>query len=104
MTTKQLKVPEFVVEQFSLSGVCRYTTKNRGSSFVITNEGANGEVEDEWTVMVQNASSRAYNTLGSYKVFKTLNDVEKAYKSLQGIVNLSASLCTSAVIRRAAGK
>jgi hypothetical protein len=37
-----------------------------------------------WEVMAQNAATRAYRTLG-VKIFWSLDDVEKSYKTFRGL-------------------
>lgn len=52
-------------------------------------------IRDEfgWHVITDNPSTRAWNgKLGSYKRFKNLAEVERAYKGFRGITALAGSL------------
>lgn len=42
-----------------------------------------------WEVMAQNAATRAYRTLG-IKIFWSLAEVEKSYKTFRGLASLIA--------------
>jgi hypothetical protein len=61
-----------------------FKTKARGCEFTITRR------PDGWRVMVINAATRAWRSLGT-KDFPTLEEVEKHYKSLRGIAALIAA-------------
>lgn len=88
---------DFNVVVFNENGSFEYTVKSRGTLLTIrTNDITQG-----WDVMGQNAASRAYGTLGSYKWFATLEQAELAYKGLVGIELFHSSLCASAVINKA---
>lgn len=61
-----------------------FRTSGRGSIITLTRRG------EGWRVAVENAATRAWNSLGS-KDFDSLEAVEKHYKSLRGIAALIAS-------------
>lgn len=60
-----------------------YTANNgRGTELTITKKDGG-----YWEVMAQNAATRAYRTLG-VKIFWTLADIEKSYKTFRGLAAL----------------
>lgn len=52
------------------------------------------EADGRWVVFTRNPSTRAWNGRNwpSFRYFKTLVDVEQAYKSWRGIVALAAEV------------
>lgn len=87
----------FNVVKFNDNGSFEYTVKSRGTLLTIRTD----DITQGWDVQGQNAASRAYGTLGSYKWFSTLEQAELAYKGLVGIELFHSSLCASAVISKA---
>lgn len=60
-----------------------YTANNgRGTELMITKKDGG-----YWEVMAQNAATRAYRSLG-VKIFWTLADIEKSYKTFRGLAAL----------------
>lgn len=85
------KLNVFGVEEYRV-----YTTKSRGTKMTLSWDFDN----QEWTMCGVNAASRAYGTLGSYKAFASLEDVEKAYKGWVGIAAFDAAIETQAVLAK----
>lgn len=62
-----------------------YTASNgKGTELMLTKKDGG-----YWEVMAQNAATRAYRTLG-VKIFWTLDEVEKSYKTFRGLASLIA--------------
>ncbi|MFC3110872.1 hypothetical protein ACFS07_36460 [Undibacterium arcticum] len=62
-----------------------FRTSGRGSIFTLTRRG------EGWRVVVENASTRAWRTLGNAQDFGSLVEVERRYKTLRGISPLIAA-------------
>lgn len=68
------------VNEFTVVGFRCYQTVSRGTTLTLSIQ------EDGWLVQGVNVCSKAYNSLGSYRHFDTLQDVEAAYKGLVGVM------------------